>query len=505
MKHKKKQEHKRLYKFSSEKLMIAAVAVTFAVTRAIYYVAGVRFDTWNEYYPMQFVFPELLKNDLWRSLFYLQSQPPLYNLFLGTVMKVFQGSSSIAFTIIYLTFGLMFAVAMYMLMRRLGVSRTVGYCMTLLFIASPESILFENVLYYSYPVALFLCLTAILLHVYIRNRNFMTGVLFFSLLASVVLMRSLFHIVWFIFIASVIFFSVSHLRKKTLIAAAVPFLLVLSVYAKNLYLFGQFSTSSWLGASFAKMTTFMLPEEERIVLAERGEITELAFIPAVQGLWVYHDKARVPKFKNTGVPIVDIEHYPSVGNNYNNPSIQSISRQYMKDALVVLKKHPGVYLNGLKKSFLIYFFPSADWFISCNTYNLSAVHYVALIYNNTVFGRFMGNEPGEERSIKAYGKQVNDLSNTGLLIFLWYVVAVMYAFLFIVRILIWRKKDLADVLTVGFLVLTILYVTAVGNFFEVLENMRFRFLTEPLVVVLIAMLINHAIIAVRHRKSTSIN
>ena len=39
---------------------------------------------------MQYLDPLLLKSDLLKSLFYLHSQPPIFNLFLGIVLKLSQ-------------------------------------------------------------------------------------------------------------------------------------------------------------------------------------------------------------------------------------------------------------------------------------------------------------------------------------------------------------------------------------------------------------------------------
>lgn len=292
-----------LTKIIPEWRFIALIAGVHILTRIVYYLMGMRFDAWEHSNPMQFIFPEFLTKDLWRSLFYLQSQPPLYNLFLGTVMQAFPHTDTVVFTGLYYLMGVALSVSVYLLMRWLRISRPFALLFAILFAAAPETVLFENLLLYTYPVTLMIVLAALCLHRFGQKNGMAPCIGFFSLLAAIVLTRSLFHLIWYLFFLALILMVLWQKRRTILIAAAVPLLLILFVYGKNYYLFGHFSASSWLGASFAKVTTFSLSEEERLRLAERGEISELAFIPAIQGLWVYHDKARVPSFKKRAFPL----------------------------------------------------------------------------------------------------------------------------------------------------------------------------------------------------------
>ncbi len=54
---------------------------------ALYAALGIRFNASTLGSYMQFVDPELLRTDLWRSIHYLRDQPPLFNLVVGLVLK----------------------------------------------------------------------------------------------------------------------------------------------------------------------------------------------------------------------------------------------------------------------------------------------------------------------------------------------------------------------------------------------------------------------------------
>ncbi len=63
------------------------VVLAFIISRVLYYCLGVRFDTIPLFYAWQFLDVNLLQNRLIESVFYLHSQPPLFNLFLGASSK----------------------------------------------------------------------------------------------------------------------------------------------------------------------------------------------------------------------------------------------------------------------------------------------------------------------------------------------------------------------------------------------------------------------------------
>lgn len=159
----------------------------------------------------------------------------------------------------------------------------------------------------------------------------------------------------------------------------------------------------------------------------------------------------------------------------------------MKDALVVMCHHPEAYLAGLKKSFAICFFPSADWFVSRDTSNYDVLKPVSFLYHKILYGRFAAPEPSDKKGLADYGVLVENPLNIGIFLIIWYIVAIGSGLFAGVLPLITRKGNSADALTLAFLVFTVLYVLVIGNFVEVIENMRFCFMTEPLVSILLAM------------------
>ena len=232
--------------FFTSRISLAAIVVAFILSRVFLYFVGVRFDTHGLTWYYQYLNPQLLRDDLWRSLYYLHMQPPLFNLFLGIVLKAFPANPTLAFAASYHLLGLALMISLYLLMRRLGVRNDVNLTLTILFMISPAAVLYENYLFYTCPVAVLLCLSTLFLHRYLTNRRLGDALAFFILLAMIALTRSLFHLGWLAVIVLLLLWPGGPPRRKTLTAAAVPFLAVAGWYLKNAIIFGSFTASTWL-------------------------------------------------------------------------------------------------------------------------------------------------------------------------------------------------------------------------------------------------------------------
>ena len=208
----------RYLKQSTIKYLIC-ILVVFILSRIFFFYMGIRFDASNFVSGWQFIDPELLKNNLFQSIYHLHAQPPLFNLFLGSILKLFPQSYTQIFNLIYLAFGLMLSVSIFLIMVRLRVPNKLSAILTILFMVSPATILYENWLFYTYPLAVLLCLSALFLHRYFSSDGTLRdGIVFFILLSLIILTRSLFHISWFLlFIFMLILFKKHNWKKLSLL------------------------------------------------------------------------------------------------------------------------------------------------------------------------------------------------------------------------------------------------------------------------------------------------
>ncbi len=278
-------------------------------------------------------------------------------------------------------------------------------------------------------------------------------------------------------------------RNQTLLVSALPILLVFALYMKNLYLFGNFGSSSRLGMSISKLTTMQLSVQKRIELIQSGKLTELALMPPFKALWFYGRFGDVPKFKPTGVPVLDLEFYEGMGNNGNNAAYLPLSRQYLNDALTMLRIHPTAYLSGAGEAFRLFFFPATDWlhmYPSIDT--IGKVAPMERLNNMAFGGNFRDNMP--PRLVREVPpNHFRSSAHMGFFILFAYIVSLGYAFHQMYREFRTGTFDFPRAMAIFFMVFTIVYVTLAGNFIETGENFRFRFTEDPLILILLGMFV----------------
>ena len=251
----------------------------FLVSRIVYFLAGVRFnDIMIHGDTMGLVPYELLRTDLLSSLWYFHAQPPLFSLLSGIVVKLFGDSHTVPFHVIYLLAGITLMVGLYTLMVSLGIPYRFAAGLASIFIVSPDSILYETLIFYTYLVAMLLVISCVSLHRYISTSKWQWGAAAFILWMTIILTRSMFHLIWFLAGIIIIIALSPKIWKRTVIVAVIPFLLAYGWYAKNQVLFGQFSSSSWLGMNISRLAFSGLTENEKISLARAGEVSEFVFL-----------------------------------------------------------------------------------------------------------------------------------------------------------------------------------------------------------------------------------
>jgi hypothetical protein len=469
-------------------LSFAALTIVFLASRLAYIYAGVRFDWDPLRSSLAILDPELLRFDLLRSLLYLHSQPPLFNLFVGIVLKCAPGNPEPVFRILYLGMGLAMTFALQEALSRLNVPLWLGLVLTAAVMVSPAAVLYENLLFYTYPVTLMLILSVLCLEAHLRTGWMKYAWLFFGLLGCIVLTRSLFHPLWFVFVAGALIAIQRQHRRRLLVAAAVPLLLIAIWSVKNLALFGSANSSSWLGMSLCKMVTVGVPLGERVRLAEEGVLSPYALRPPYMEINKYRDL--LARRDSMGVPVLDDEIRSTGNPNLNQSAYVGISRHYFDDALVLARLHPGLYLRGVAHALFIYFRPASEYLAFFP--NRPSVQCVDRAVNRFLLGQIRYERPGFEANEEAidYAWQVQ---RTGIVIALLYGVVLLWSI-----VNLWTCLRLPSSITPHsamfmYLFSSLLYVSVVGNMLEIGENCRFRFMVDPFFVVLLAMALTRAL------------
>ncbi len=437
----------------------------------LYQHAGVHFDIAPVAKSWQILPSHLLRDELLRSLWYLHSQPPLMNLVVGVAMHS-PWDLSTTLHGVFLTMGVALTVVLYFLALELRVPRSVATVGVGLLIASPSLVLYENWVFSTYPTLLFLALSTLYFARSARRPNAVNMSVFGLSLAGLTLTRSTYHVAGAFVVVFVLFRLVGRVRKRAFVVAVVlPVVVVAGLQVKNLVLFGQPAMSSWAGMNLAHMVLSNNAVDVRHEVDE-GKLSRYATISPFGTLAVYG----VPPSR-TGVAALDI---PNKGNdpNLNNFAYLKISKQYFKDSLHYIERHPGRYLQLVDASFRTMFTSPADY--SWIDVNHRAIFDLAQL-EHKVLGQRQETYPIAELDPARYAPQSE---NVEWVVALAYLGVIACGVILVIGALKRRSLHMSSArLAVAYVAITVAYGVFASNMFELGENMRFRFETDPVVAI----------------------
>jgi len=336
------------------------IALVHLVSRVLYVALGVRFDIATIETHWQFLDSLLLEKDLWNSVWHLHGQPPLLNLLFGLAAQLSPGDHGMAIlTGLFYGFGLVVSLVLYALMVRVG-ARRYAFLLTTLFIVSPATILFENYFFYTYLVMGLLSIAALCLERYLAtdHARWMAG--FFWILGVIVLMRSAYHLAWFVLIVSLTLRLRRAQGRRLLALAALPLLLSTGWYAKNLHDFGHFTGSTWMGLNLARFVGSGMTPLEIEALVQDGTVSPLFLRPPFGPLDA--DRGALPLPPATGQPVLDRTQKSSGANNFNHLIYVTLSERYQADAIRLILRDPTMLLKNQIHSWSTWFRPTSQYF-----------------------------------------------------------------------------------------------------------------------------------------------
>ncbi len=454
--------------------------LTFIISRLLYRNAGIQFDHNPLDWFWQYIDPYLLRTDFARSIFYLHAQPPLMNIFLGTVINIFSDHQFTVFWLCYLILGITLTITLYLLLKSIGIAPLIATGLVAIFIVSPACILYENWLFYTYPICVTLVVSALMWVKFTQRPRFIYALLFFTGLGLTALLWSLFHLIWILGCAIVLLFLHPGQRKHIILSLIITLALVGGWYTKNLLLYRQFTASTWWGMNFSKMTNSMLSFKERQAIYHQAIISEISLIPPFSELTKY--QPYIGPDSLTDIPILDLQKKMSGAPNFNHLAYIKIARSYGKDAFKILFTKPTAYLRGLTEAIGIFFVP-ADYYYFLKP-NREKIQTFARIFNLIFLGNFNTRINSRLRTNNPLRYYLQSFTNTGL----WLIAAYLLTLVLGYRL---KRQNPGLYRALLFCWLTISYAFLVGNFTEVGENNRFRFALDPLVIPFIAITIQN--------------
>lgn len=451
----------------SDKAAYIMLAAVFILSRIIFHLVGIQFEHRQEVAEfIQYLDPAWLQHDLLASLLYLHAQPPLFNLLLGGAFKLAGEQYHLLLQGVFLLFGLGINLLLLATMRALGVGRWLALSLACLYCIAPSQILYENHLFYVYPLTFLLTL---LTYLAVRLCRFPTGrsvFAFFLTLAALCLTRSAYHLVLFL-PAFLLAAHAAGLRRAAL-CGLLPLLLVAGWYGKNLVLFDQFSASSWGGISLARVTIGGLTPDQRAELAAQGHAVVRHHYFQKPDLSAYLQQPP------PAGPQAYTARYKANGTlNYNHYSFIPYGQDYAAAAAAALRQFPENYLANIASGFTYSFAPTERY--PWVKINLDKLGRYADIYDSFVWlSPYLAIDADPALALSLM---------PGLTFLFLFPVAAMC----VLRVLVLNPAARAHIAPLAFILLMIGYCYVGQNLVEAGENNRFRMEWEPLLVLILAL------------------
>jgi hypothetical protein len=363
---------------------------------------------------------ELLLHDLGRSLWYLHSQPPLFNLFVAGMLRLPGDFARNMQWANWLTALALYLIALE-LMRRCGVRDSIAAMAVILFMINPNAMWMENAVYYGVLLALMLALSALCFSNALKRRSLGWFAAAAILVALLPLTRAFFTAIWSALALALMAFALdaerrrqapaapSGSRRRAIVATALlPFVLVVAFQVKQYLVFGQALGSSWFGCNLAAMTGGM--KSEKVHDLAMGKVSPLVEVyrndPPETYMRYFH-------VATTGIPVLDATRKSTGQPNFNHAIYIPVGRQYLRDTLYLIVHHPHKYLMNVVNSIYIlsgfqigvYFDYPARFFARWTWIDIAApflgfpLIVIALI---TAWRRLRALQDGEERHLLAY-------------------------------------------------------------------------------------------------------
>lgn len=459
--------------------LVGLVAVHIA-SRLAYRATGVAFRSDHAAAYHQYIDRPALRSDLLRSLWYDHTQPPGLNLLWGLAQRFSPGDPDRVLWPLFLAAGLAIAVVLLRLLLRVGCSPLAAGLLAALWTISPTAVFTENYLLYTPFEILGLLGIALLLVRWRENGSPWDAAGVFAVATALALTRSTFHLIW---LAGLVLVVVVARRDRWRVATAsglVAVLLVGGWYTKNLVLFDQFGTSSWIGMNLSRVTVEQLDADERARLVEEGVLSPYAAHTSFSGFEAMGIEPPHRDGPGRGVPVLDEYERAGMGlPNLHHRDYLEPNQEVLDDSLWVIRHRPGTYARGVSRSVSVTFTPSATWFGYSG-------HADAAPTATAVERHLLGGwEDAPYIATPGHGRW--RIAEHQWVLLAAYLVALLAVPLRILRRRLWRAPS-GDVVAIAFLWGTTAYLTALTVLAEFGENNRFRIVTDTAVLVMVAWL-----------------
>ncbi len=438
-----------------------SIALTYKEVVGVDIRADPAGGSWNFYW--QTLPMEALRFNLVESIWNLHSQPPLFNLYGAFFGRLFYPDHLQYMHYSNMVLGSLLSGMMWFIALEFTGSRPLAFVTALALALNPALFLYEAYPLYTLLTAFLVVLTVFCLVLFSSGKRWGYLCAFIASLNLLLLTRSLYHVV--VLLAGILIACVLARQywRRVLVGSIIISLLSIGWYGKNHLKFGFFGSSSWSGLGLWKIAVLNYSDGEIERLVDEGIVE-----PIVADLYPFSKPSRFAEYGFDQTSDVDVLSR----DDFNNINVVAVSRMYRESALRLIAHDPVHYLQNICGAYRTFSCPSSSYkYLSRNA---DKIHIHAAISSLIVSGhwlttrlsRWLGNDPFCSleyfyllASLLAYA--VSSVRRCGRSLREW----------------INYTRTSAVTLFSAFL---IAYTTIVGCALEYGENVRFKFLIEPL-------------------------
>lgn len=454
---------------------LAIVLGTFVVSRVLIWLTGGHFRVGYLRWGIQLLDWVDLGAHPFESVWHLHTQPPLFNLFIGIVLRWSPFPPGISFQILYVVMGFVMVAACYRLALDLGASPLVATIAGLLVTLNPVLLSFENAVTYEMPTMMLLVLAALAFTRWVREGGTRAFALLCAALTATVLTRALLHPMWLVVVLCFALLMRKPPRwQPVVVSLGVVLLLVGGWVVKNAVMFDAPTLSSWFGMNLHRAVIAPLSDGDFDRLVRDGDVSRVSRAGTFGDYSVYRPYVG-PCASDTGEPTLDRLRKHDPVPNFNAECYLPLYDQFQDDALAALRARPGRYVAtrgiGLARFVEPQRAPQAP--------RSEIVSWLDRVFDRASLPVTI--------TIDMKGWAFPLLKGTRLEVDPSITVAVALALVLVrgivamVRVLRGRGED--DDVPWTYLGWSVLFVLLASTFFELGENDRFRVLVDPLVIV----------------------
>ena len=440
------------------------VALLHLVVAAFHWATGVsiRHDfppsTWDFFW--QNIPAVDLRDRALQSLWHLHAQPPLWNALNAPLIKLFGDAQPDALQVVHIALGAGMAALAVVIAARLTGSAIAGAVAGALVALNPALVLYEAYALYEVLCA-FLLMVAFWM-VLRAGPEGRTGPLLVAVaaIAALVLTRSLYHVaVMLPAVAGATLLARN--RRVVLVGALALALLPLGWYAKNRVQSGFFGGSSWYGMGLWRVALFRYQPADLAPLAADGGLDPVVGILAFSPPSAYR---RLGYDRESSVPLLSRD-------DYHNVNVPAISAAYGRSASALIRFSPVHFVGNALIGYGNFSAPSSEYDHLAPDRDRMGLHVGAY---RLITGLPLVRAADRGLPIGTFGSLFALLIPLGL---------VAHGALLVRQA---RREGLGralclDAALVGASAI-VLYTTLVGSALELGENVRFKFMIEPLLL-----------------------